>query len=153
MIEILVTIAGLSFRNAEVVQTLPGAREVWAGTPIFEELTTSDCLDWQDPACLDSEIILDLNLNRLYEFYLLEEAEDRSEPNRNEIEFTWIYHPADLNMDGLVSSEDLIFYFNYEYDYNLDGFINNLDVIDLMHSFWIPQGRKFQQIDGPVPCC
>jgi len=153
MIEILVTIAGLSFRNAEVVQTLPGAREVWAGTPIFEELTTSDCLDWQDPACLDSEIILDLNLNREYDLYILEEAADRSDPNRAEIAFTWRYHPADLNMDGFLTSADLFFYYDNEYDYNLDGFINSLDVVDLLHSFQIPLGRKFQQIDGPVPCC
>ena len=153
MIEILVTIAGLSFRNAEVAEVIAPAREVWAGTVIFGELTTSDCLDWQYPTCFDSEIVLALNLNRQYDIRILEEPDDRNEPNRAEIALTWTYHPADLNLDGVLTSEDLFYYYSNEYDYNLDGFINSMDVVDLIQAFQIPQGRKFQRIDGPVPCC
>jgi len=153
MIEILVTIAGLSFGNAEVVQSLPAPREIWTGTPIFDELIVSDCYDWQGSACFDSRIVLHLGLNRLYEFYVLEEAKNRDEPNRDSLDFIWRFHPADLNMDGILSSEDLMFYLSNEYDYNMDGFINNLDIIDLMNSFFIPQGPKFRQIDGPILCC
>jgi len=62
--------------------------------------------------------------------YAWTEAEDRRNPDRETVVIAedWPFHPADINMDGVVDCADLTWFSASPYDWNQDGELTAADL-------------------------
>ena len=76
-----------------------------------------------DTGCLASRIGLVMTSDVHYDLVAWTEAEDRREPEREMVVIAedWAFHPADVNMDGVVDCTDLAWFSASPYDWNLNG--------------------------------
>lgn len=71
---------------------------------------------------------------------LLSQAADPENPARTVKELSgFMFRPGDINMDGELSSADLLAYMAMVYDYNVDGRIDSIDYFDVMDAVFSPQ--------------
>ncbi len=96
---------------------------------------TSECLEWNGEAtgCLASTMGLDMTSDVHYDLVAWTEAQDRRAPEREIVVIAddWAFHPADINMDGVVDCADLAWFSGGPYDWNLDGEVTAADLNDV----------------------
>lgn len=133
MIEVFVTAVGLSVFQLTTMQTLP-APEDFFGVPMISHdgsLLAPICVEEGDGICDRWNIQVELEFGQEYNFIMFYDGEADY--------LTWRFHPADVNMDDRVNFYDVVYFNNNQYDYNLDGSVDTLDVLDLMRSFQLPR--------------
>jgi len=143
-----VTSAGLVLDNAELlwirshapmdsVQLILGdsVQSVQQYADQWLYFAASECLEWDDEAtgCRASRMQLDMTSSVRYDIVAWTEAEDRRAPEREMLLIAedWAFHPADVNIDGVVDCADLAWFSSSPYDWNLDGQVTAADLKDV----------------------
>ena len=141
----LVTSAGLLMTNAELlwvrshdptdsVQLILGdsIQSVQQYDDQWLYFAASECLEWNEEStgCLASQLGLGMTSDVHYELVAWTEAQDRRDPEREMVVIAddWAFHPADINMDGVVDCADLALFSAGPYDWDLDGEITSADL-------------------------
>ncbi len=141
----LVTSAGLVLENAELlwirshdptdsVELIVGGsiQSVQQHSDQWLYFATSACLEWngEETGCLASTMKVGMTSDVHYDLVAWTEAEDRRNPDRETVVIAedWPFHPADINMDGVVDCADLTWFSASPYDWNQDGELTAADL-------------------------
>ena len=125
--EILVTSLGLTVNNSYHMYMEP-APEDYFGIPIVFDDGRGLAPVCLIQNCESRRIWVELVEGQEYSFSIIEEPD-------NTHRFDWVYHPADINMDGEVNFFDISTFLQRMYDYNMDETINFQDVKDLVINY------------------
>jgi hypothetical protein len=159
----LVISAGLVLDNAELlwirshdpmdsVELLVGGPDPIESVQQYSDqwlyFATSACLEWnaEETGCLASTMKVGMTSDVHYDLVAWTEAEDRRIPDRETIVIAedWPFHPADINMDGVVNCADLTLFSASPYDWNEDGEVTAADLNEVGASL----SEALADIDG-----